>query len=153
MVRSAPAFALGAVTAFYFDPDRGRARRARLKTQSAARMRRTTRRLQSTLRYEENKFAGRMRARTAPHMPPEDDATIVQKVRSEVMGREPFRELDVLVDCFGGVVHLRGEVADPILVRDLVDTVKGVEGVVRVDNLLHRPGQPAPNKADAVTHR
>src|SRR5262245_38032572 len=119
VIRHLPAFALGAAMAFYCDPDRGRARRAKLKSQSAARFRRVLRRGRKQIRYEENKITGRLHARTAPHLPPEDDYAIIQKVRSEVLGRVPYRDLDILVDCFGGVVHLRGEVADPLLVRDL----------------------------------
>jgi hypothetical protein len=70
-------------------------------------------------------------------------------VRSEVLGRARFRHLDLVVDADNGVVHLRGS-APPEVARELVDTIVGLEGVAGVEDLLHRPGEPAPNKAAAL---
>ena len=43
-----------------------------------------------------------------------------------------------------GVVQLRGEVESQELIDDLVARARSVQGVVRVENLLHVPGTPAP---------
>ena len=43
-----------------------------------------------------------------------------------------------------GVVQLRGEVANPELLTDLVEKTRKVQGVRDVESLLHLPGAPAP---------
>lgn len=145
--RTVIALASGALAMFLFDPDRGRARRARLSSQGAAKCRRLFRRGRSAIRYERSKLAGHRSARAHQPAPPEDDSVVVQKVRSEVLGRAPYRHLNVIVDCFGGTVHLRGAIPDSGLAEQLVDAVSAVDGVVRVESFLHAPDQPAPNKA------
>jgi osmotically-inducible protein OsmY len=75
-----------------------------------------------------------------------DDATLAQKVRSEVLGREDFRHYGISVDATDGVVHLRGELPTPSRIDELVAAVSHVYGVRRVESYLHLPGAPAPNK-------
>lgn len=144
------AFALGAAAAYLLDPARGRSRRARLADQAQGRLRRARRRAASRRRDLTNRARGlehELRAR--PHAP-EDDRELVQKVRSELLGRARFRHLDLVVDADNGVVHLRGT-APADVASALVGEVLGLEGVRGVEDLLHRPGEPAPNKAAALT--
>ena len=68
-----------------------------------------------------------------------DDATLVDRVQSQV-----FREVDlpagaVNVNAEYGKVILRGEVESDDLIRDLVDRVKDVDGVIEVESQLHTP--------------
>jgi len=149
---TAAMFALGVIAEYFLDPDRGRARRAQVSAQGGARVRRSVRHGQRALRYESNKLAGRRYAMTHPGSPPEDDDVLVQKIRSEILGRAEFRDLHLVVDAFGGVVHLRGAVTDPATEDAVRRAVEAVDGVTRVESLLHRPGEPAPNKAAAMSH-
>ena len=138
----------GAAVAYFWDPDRGRARRAQLKDQAAATLRRSQARLERKERYLEGKAAG-IAARAKPDPTPvdlADDRLIADKVKSEVLGEPEFRHLDVLVDVADGVATLRGEVPDEDVIRALEQAVRTVEGVGSVQNLLHLPDAPAPNK-------
>jgi osmotically-inducible protein OsmY len=66
-----------------------------------------------------------------------DDATLVDKIRSEI-----FRDVDVPkgqinINVEKGKVVLRGEVDQPELIEQLVDRTRKVHGVEDVENLLH----------------
>ena len=82
-----------------------------------------------------------------------DDATLAQKVRSEVLGREAFRRYGISVDAADGVVHFRGELVTPTRIDELVTAVTHVYGVRHVDSYLHLPGEPAPNKQPVLEVR
>ncbi len=82
--------------------------------------------------------------------PPENDHVLVDKVRSEVFGRRHDVATHVSVDAANGVVTLRGELDDPGAITELELAVRQVNGVEDVINLLHRPGEPAANKADSL---
>ncbi len=69
-----------------------------------------------------------------------DDATLVDRVESQV-----FRDVDVPkgavnVNAEYGKVVLRGEVESEDLIQDLVQRTRQVDGVSDVENLLHIPG-------------
>jgi osmotically-inducible protein OsmY len=77
---------------------------------------------------------------------PIDDVTLTRKVESEI-----FRDADapkdrISVNTEHGVVYLRGEVDRPEQIESLVAGAQKVQGVERVENLLHLPGTPAPMK-------
>jgi osmotically-inducible protein OsmY len=84
------------------------------------------------------------------HAPPANDHVLVDKVRSEVLGRMPDVEHRVSVDASNRVVTLRGELDDAAVATRLEAAVRGVPGVDDVVNLIHGPGEAAPNKADAL---
>jgi hypothetical protein len=64
-----------------------------------------------------------------------DDATLRDRVESQVLGDPDVPKGELNIDAAAGVVTLRGTV-DPALVDDLEERVAAVEGVVRVENLL-----------------
>jgi len=143
----------GALAAHLWDPDRGRARRARLRDQTAGALRHGRRRLaregRRRVRYSEGRARG-LWHRVTPHPhPTPDDATLAQKVRSEVLGRGRFHQLDVHVDAHDGVVHLRGEIPSRERIDELIQAVETLDEVHRVESYLHLPGEVAPNKQDA----
>jgi osmotically-inducible protein OsmY len=146
--------AVGVVTMYLLDPDRGRSRRARLRDQAVARARRLERRISRRVRYGEGVFRGRAHRLVHPqsHLPA-DDTALVQKVRSEALGAEPFSRWPINVDAVDGRVTLRGEVPTPSDAAALERGVRRVFGVLDVENLLHTPGTPAPNKRDALIVR
>jgi BON domain len=140
---------LGATVAYFFDPDRGRSRRARVVDQAQGRLRWARRRAVGRSHDVANRLAGWSHELVAQPHPPTDDRELVQKVRSEVLGRSTFRELNVVVDAYDGMVHLRGSVP-PDVAQELVGAVAAVDTVRGIENLLHAPGEPAPNKAAAI---
>jgi len=56
----------------------------------------------------------------------------------------------VSLDVNDGVVELRGQLDDQAAIEELVLRVRAVPGVRSVVSLLHLPGQPAPNKQEAL---
>lgn len=144
------AAATGAGLAYAFDPARGRRRRAELRDRAGAAVRRNVRAMERQAHYGRGRASGvvhRLR-HGGPHAP-EDDMTLVDKVRSEVLGRIVDGP-HLTVDACRGVVTLRGQVADHESARAIERAVRAVSGVADVVNLLHVPGEPAPNKAAAL---
>jgi osmotically-inducible protein OsmY len=72
-----------------------------------------------------------------------DDQTLQAKVESEVFRGTEAPKGDVNVNVELGVVYLRGELEDQSLIQELEQRVRTVQGVNRVENLLHTPGTEA----------
>ena len=66
---------------------------------------------------------------------------------SEVLGGADKRRISVNAE--DGIVVLRGEVESAEEMNSIAEAVMRVPGVTGVENLLHLPGEPAPNKAPA----
>jgi len=137
---------VGAAITYLFDPQSGRRRRAMLRDRSAAFVRQ---------RGRETARAGRAVAaesygvsQKAQHLkePPKeyDDATLVEKVQSEIFRDADVPKGQVNVNAEDGIVVLRGEVERPELMEELVAKTRKVQGVRDVQNLMHLPGTPAP---------
>lgn len=142
--------AVGALV-YFLDPRSGRGRRARAKDQVQAKVRRNGEKASATATHVENKFGGVSSVVSQPGgEAPDDDKTLVDKIKSEVLGRSEYAGLDVVVDAAGGVVTLRGQVEGPERIDDLAAAVSVVPGVRKVENHLHVPGAPAPNKQDSI---
>jgi hypothetical protein len=149
------AAAAGAGLAFLLDPARGRARRARIVDQAAATARRTGRHAAQFGRRLRSDAAGRIEAWRASSdaMPrPTDDATVTDRVRSEVFRDPSISRANVSINVERGIVVLRGEVADADARHQLIDRVERIEGVWSVRDQLHLPGEPAPTR-EAVASR
>lgn len=142
---------LGAVIQYLRDPQQGRTRRARLKDQAAARVRRPVRTAED--QYRKKSKLARDRAAGIAHEAttsaaervPEDDRALVDKVRSEVFGGEDWRPYTINVDAVDGVVTLRGQLDR----RDQIEAAETgagrVPGVRRVESFLHLPGEQPRN--------
>ena len=117
------AAAAGAAIAYFFDPTSGRRRRALARDRSAGFARQSLRRFGRVKRHAEAEAYGL--SQKAQHLteepkPKPDDATLARKVETEI-----FRDADVP----------KGQ---------LEERARKVQGVERVENLLHLPGTPAP---------
>jgi osmotically-inducible protein OsmY len=138
---------LGAGLAYFLDPDRGRARRAVTRDRIAGAMRRGAARTARTGRRIGSGAEG-MSQRLAHAGADEgrmlDDATLAQKVMSEVFRSRDIPKGAVNVNVENGVVYLRGEVEDPRMIERIVERTRDVGGVFDIENLLHLPGDPAP---------
>src|SRR5262245_5768564 len=143
------AVAVGAALAYVFDPVRGRRRRAELKDRGRATVRREVRAVERQGRYGRGRAEGVIHKlrHPRPHVP-DDDTTLVDKIRSEVLGHVDGPHLTI--DVNDRVVTLRGEVPDEHRAQQVGHDVRATPGVIDVVNLLHQPGTPAPNKADAL---
>ncbi len=141
--------ALGAAAAYFFDPQMGRSRRAKARDQLMAMFRRTGRRVSRKGRWLGGKAYGLRMKATHPveHAKDLDDATLAHKVESEVLGGSDYGRISVNAE--DGIVVLRGEVDTAEQMNAIAETVMAVPGVTGVENLLHLPGEPAPNKAPA----
>ncbi len=142
---------LGAAIAYLFDPVSGTGRRARLRDQAGALVRRGQDRADKLSRHAGNVLEGTAHelAGTDEGARSMDDVTVADRIRSEVLGRPGLEAGGLVVDVQDGVAHLRGELEDPARIEEVVDLTKGVAGVRTVENLVHLPGTAAPNKQAA----
>ncbi|MPZ53417.1 MAG: BON domain-containing protein [Acidimicrobiia bacterium] len=132
------AAAAGAGVVYLFDPDRGRSRRARLSDQVSARTREGMAKTRQQADYQAGVARGAVHDAVDRITPDDsiDDATLLQKVRSEALGPSGVSTGSVDVAVEDGVVIFRGKVpADGSAVR-LVELTSAVEGVTEIRNEL-----------------
>jgi len=73
-----------------------------------------------------------------------DDATLKDKVESELFRDEHEAKGAINVNAQQGIVQLRGELPSQDLIEALVQRTSKIHGVKEVENLLHTPGTEAP---------
>ncbi|HVR32962.1 MAG TPA: BON domain-containing protein [Acidimicrobiia bacterium] len=132
---TAASVAGGAIAAYLLDPDNGRARRARTKDQAMAGLRSLTETVSQKATYQRNVVEGWVHEAIGAIKPERsfDDATLLQKVRSEILGtwsNEGNPPVDVTVS--DGDVALTTDLTDASARQALLRRVKGVEGVGEV---------------------
>lgn len=146
--------AAGAVAAMLLDPARGHSRRARLADQSAAAVRRAGRQLERETRRVGAAVEGRMAAMRAggehDGEDPGNDATISDRVQSELFADPAVPKGSLNVNVEHGIVVLRGEVADDAMRRQIVERTERIEGVWSVRDLMHLPGETAPTDVHSL---
>ena len=138
--------ALGALLAYFFDPTSGAHRRHTLRDRTTGFFRSSARQAARTGRGVAAEAYGV--SQKVQHLKEEpkdfDDATLADKIRSEVFRPADVPKGQINVNVQDGVVQLRGEVLRRDLIDDLVKRTRKVQGVRDVENLLHLPGTPAP---------
>ena len=136
---------VGAAIVFFLDPDTGGYRRSVARDRLAGLTGRGSRQMERSARRVGSDLAG-MRDRVVAGDGGEDldDATLAQKVMSELFRDRRIPKGAVSVNAVGGVVQLRGEIDDPATIERIVEQTRRIEGVADVENLLHLPGEPAP---------
>jgi len=88
---------------------------------------------------------GRIRGLVAKARPKQyDDATLKDKVESELFRDEHEVKGAISVNAQEGVVQLRGELPSQDLIDALVDRTQQIHGVREVESLLHLTGTEAP---------
>jgi hypothetical protein len=129
---------IGVVLGRFFDPISGRRRRAQLRGGSNRFVHRRAR--------NAGRLAAHARgiARRVAHLREKpkdfDDATLADKVKSELFRPAGLPKGQININVQNGVVQLRGEVPRPELIEDLEGRVRRIHGVRAVENLLHPPG-------------
>jgi osmotically-inducible protein OsmY len=140
---------LGALIAYFFDPDNGRGRRAKAQQRIPALLRRATQRVEQAGRSANAKATALKQKAThlkEEQKPQPDDVTLARKVETEIFRDADVPKGQINVNAENGKVVLRGEVEKPELIKDLEKRTKKVQGVREVENLLHTPGTGAPAK-------
>jgi len=136
---------------YFFDPERGRTRRAQFMDWSGARLRRGQRALDQVVKRtgdSASTLPQRMvRLQTGPR--PVDDLTLKDRVESEIFRSPDLPKGQINFDVESAVVTVRGQVDNALQIAKIEKAVLKVPGVRGVENLLHVDGTPAPNKAEA----
>jgi osmotically-inducible protein OsmY len=149
MLRTIRNVGLGALLAYFFDPDNGRRRRALARDRIPAFFRRMSERAERTGKVVAAEAEGVKQKAThlkEEEKPQPDDVTLARKVETEIFRDADVPKGQVNVNAENGKIVLRGEVEQPEMIKDLEKRTKKVQGVVEVENLLHTPGTPAPTK-------
>jgi osmotically-inducible protein OsmY len=140
---------LGALIAYFFDPENGRRRRAVARDRIPALFRRGSERVERAGRAAAAEAYGvkqKVKHRKEERKPQPDDVTLARKVETEIFRGEDVPKGQINVNAENGVVVLRGEVEQRELIKDLEERTRKVQGVKEVENLLHVPGTAAPTK-------
>jgi osmotically-inducible protein OsmY len=140
---------VGAAVAYVLDAGSGARRRSMVQDKAS----RLTREGGGTVQGAAQAVSGKAHvvAARAQHVAtggdsaPEDDQTLKSKVESEIFRPADAPKGSVDVSVANGVVELRGQVDDPAQSEDLEKRARAVTGVRDVRNLLHLPGETAPN--------
>jgi hypothetical protein len=120
--------AVGAVAAYFLDPDEGAVRRAKLQGRIEGLVQELQDRAEAAL--------GRLDAAIAPR--PDDDLSLLSRVESALLGLPDVRG-SVETEVVDGQVVLRGEVTSVELERAVVAAARRVPGVAGVESLLQVP--------------
>lgn len=143
--------AIGAALGYLLDPDRGKGRRRKLADQTAARLRRQERRALAQARYTRGRLQGSLlRAVGAGKPDPIDDVAVKQQIHRELRA-SGISLGDLSVEVSERTAVLRGQARDRTEIDRIEQLTGRVAGVQAVRNLLHEPGEPAPNKIEALT--
>lgn len=140
---------LGALIAYFFDPENGHRRRALARDRAPALFRRSTERVEKaakTVSAEAQAKKAKVTHRKEAAKPQPDDVTLARKVETEIFRDAEVPKGQININAENGVVVLRGEVEKPAMIKDLEKQTRKVQGVREVENLLHVKGTPAPAK-------
>jgi osmotically-inducible protein OsmY len=138
---------LGWIAAYFLDPRVGRRRRSSARDWTLSRARRLLRRADRARRHAASTVYGKRQAylhRSELPKDQPDDATLAHKVESIIFRDHTVPKGQISVNAEEGVVWLRGEVPEQTMIDALIGRAREVQGVVRVESLLHLPGQDAP---------
>lgn len=149
MLRFIRYLGLGALIAYFFDPQNGNRRRALARERIPALFRQSTERVEKaaqTVTSEAKATKAKVTHRKEAEKPQPDDVTLARKVETEIFRDADVPKGQINVNAENGKVVLRGEVEGPAMIKDLEKRTKKVQGVTEVENLLHTPGSATPAK-------
>jgi osmotically-inducible protein OsmY len=150
LVRFALVSGAGAATAYFFDPERGVARRNQTRDQVQSLLRRRQEEAGRKAQHEANVAMGQMVEAQGGGVPrPVDDVEVVRAVEQVLAGVD-VATADVTIESVDRVVTLRGQLPSRDALRTVEQAASEAPGVVEVQSFLHTPGTPAPNKAASL---
>jgi osmotically-inducible protein OsmY len=136
--------AAGAAAAHFLDPDSGRKRRNMAREQATAKATSAASAVSTQAHQAAGTVKGVAHSVTPQRHEEMDDATLADRVRSEIFRDDNAPKSGVSVDVQAGVAYLRGEVADQAWIERFGSDARKVQGITGVKNLLHAPGTPTP---------
>jgi osmotically-inducible protein OsmY len=139
--------AAGAAAAHFLDRDSGAQRRNQLRDRAMSKARAGKDQAATTAGQAAGKAKGAVATVTpsGDRIEDVDDVTLARKVETEIFRDPDAPKGAVSVDVQAGVANLRGEVDDEGWIAKLADEAAKVDGIKGVNNLMHRPGTPAPS--------
>jgi osmotically-inducible protein OsmY len=143
---------LGVGLAWFLDPNTGARRRNITRDKLLSLLRRGTREAGRRVEYAGGQAYGIVQERV-PHRrdnPSPDDATLRDRVESEVFRDQRIPKGQINVNVAEGIVELRGELTGQGDIDYVVECVRLVPDVKEIHNYLHLPGTPAPNEEEAL---
>jgi BON domain len=146
-VAAACGMAFGIVVGYFLDPNAGRRRRHTTRDRALSRARRGERAAAVRVRRAEWRAVGAVRRTVNARRNDKeslDDATIKDKVESELFRRAGVPKGHISVNVEDGVVFLRGVMDRPDQIDRMEEITRRMRGVRGVENLVHTPGTPAP---------
>lgn len=142
--------ASAAAAIYFLDPERGHERRTRFAERAAHTARTVRRRSLREVSYIRGTLRGRL-THLLSGEPPEfaDGSTLLDRVESELFRDRTIPHGRLTFEVEDTTVILRGEIEPHDMARIAV-AVRRIPGVTEVKSLMHAPGTPAPNKAEAL---
>lgn len=143
----------GAGLMYFLDPQVGKRRRTTLRDRTGGMIRHTSRRVASVGRRTSATVYGLRQKMT--HRRPEEisfpnNPDLVARVESERFRDPDIPKGSININAeYDGKIVVRGQVEDAGQIKAIERAIKQVRGVWEVENLLHLPGTPAPNKQAA----
>jgi osmotically-inducible protein OsmY len=141
----------GAAAEYLLDPNNGRRRRHVIRDKARSRVRRAEREARERAHYMANKAKGVV-AEVSPvghHDPSQlNDPALAAKAESELFRPQDAPKGSVNLNVEYRVLYLRGEVENLVRMEDLVERAERIEGIDKVESLLHLPGEPPKMKTD-----
>jgi len=152
-VRTLLAAVAGAALMYFLDPERGRSRWTLLRDRTAGTVRHLSRHVERAGRRAIADVYGVRQKVT--HLRPEEteapnDPDLVQRVETELFRDPDIPKGAININAENGKVILRGQLERPEMIHAIERKVRKVHGVQEVENLMHLPGTPAPNKEAAL---
>ena len=138
---------VGAVFAYFLDPQRGRGRRVQTADRLGRLFRTSGQQVARAGRRVSSNAVGmgeRLKHARSDGSVPENDAVLAHKVETELFRDHAAAKGRVNVNAEFGVVTLRGVADSPEEITEIESRTRRVDGVVDVRNLLHLPEEPAP---------
>lgn len=132
---------VGALLAYFLDPTHGNQRRNN-----------AMQKVGSSGGNPISKVTGMMQG-SMPHQPDNpnpDDKTLTDRVESEIFSDTETSRENININVVNGIVTVRGELPNQGEIDDLVKRIQSIPNVKGVQNFLHLPGTPAPNKVDSL---
>jgi osmotically-inducible protein OsmY len=138
-MRGAKGFVLGVGLAYYLDPQNGKRRRRMVVDRAASVARRLGRLAGKKARYAAGRgrgVAAGVEGKLSSDPVATDDATVLQRIRSDALRDVGLSTKEIDVDVRDGVATVEGTVDSTALGDDLVARVRAVPGVKDVDSKI-----------------
>jgi hypothetical protein len=141
---------IGGAIAYLYDPVSGRGSSSGPPRSGLAETRKLRERVGAKQRHISNLAHGTIQGMTTSRIEYTYDATLPQRIQSEVFGSADVPKDRIALNVAGGVAELRGELDAQEDIDALFVRVSAVPGVRSVRNHLRVHGADAPNKEEAL---